>query len=160
MFKKGLSLIICVLFAGSVCGCYIGADAKLRRREHKTALKLFEYIQDEDIDSLVEMFAEDTADHHDLEQEWEDFFDEVDGDIESYGRLQVSVVEEWVDDWKTTRAMLQVTFSDVTTDEGTVYDELCYTSYAVHSDPDMVGINVLELSSDNDDIIVGGYTEE
>lgn len=158
MLKKALSLIVCVLFAGSVCGCYIGSGAKYRRKEHRTALKVFEYIQDEDIDSLVELFSEDAADRHDLEQEWEDFFDAVDGDIESYDRLQISVSEERVDRGEITRIHLQVRFRDVTTDEGAEYDELVYMTYPVHSDSDYLGITVLELISDDDEIVVGGYT--
>lgn len=160
MYKRVFSLLICVLFVFGTCGCYIGSGAGMRRREHKKAKVLFGYLQDEDIESIEELFADNASRAADLDRQLDDFFDEIDGDIESYGRIDVSIVEEWVDDWKTTRAMLQVTFRDVTTDEGVTYDEIVYMSYAVHQDPDLVGINVMSLITDDKEVIsVGGYTE-
>ncbi len=55
--------------AACLCSCYIGADAKPRRQERKTALKVFKYIKNEDIDKLVDLFAEDTKDNYDVEDE-------------------------------------------------------------------------------------------
>ena len=74
--KRKLSLTVVLLFAFSLSGCYIGADADLRRKEHKLVLNVFEHLKNEDIDFLTELFAERTSDQHDLEEEWEQFFDD------------------------------------------------------------------------------------
>lgn len=152
--KKALSLIAAIIFAISVSGCYIGSDGKLRRKEHKQAVQVFKYLKKEDISALSKLFAERTDDQCDLEEEWEVFFDEVDGRIVSYDDLQVSVIERWDDHWKITRALLQVTFRNVKTDEGVVYDEIVYDDYAIHSDPDCEGIIVVSLGKDI--VVVGG----
>lgn len=146
--------MVVILFAFSVSGCYIGADAGLRRKEHKQALQVFKYLKKEDVDALNGLFSESVAENHDLDEEWEAFFDEIDGNIVSYDKLEVSVLERWDDNWKTTRALIQVTFRNVTTDEGEVYEKIIYNDYAIHSDKDSVGITVFCL--ENDKAVVGG----
>ena len=97
MFRKILSVMVVILFAFSVSGCYIGADPGLRRNEHKQALQVFKYLKKEDVDALNGLFSESVAENHDLDEEWEAFFDEIDGNIVSYDKLEVSVLERWDD---------------------------------------------------------------
>ena len=157
--KRLLALLLCVFTAACLCSCYIGADAKPRRQERKTALKVFKYIKNENIDKLVDLFAEDTKDNYDVEEEWEDFFDFIDGHIVSYGDLEVTASEVWFDHWKRTYTNMMVVYEDVVTDEGTVYKKLIYCHIIVDEDKDMVGINAFELiDSDGESVaVVGGY---
>jgi hypothetical protein len=156
--KRILAILLCVAVVFGMCGCYLGSAAKERRTAHKKALKFFEYIKDENIDKLTDMFSDDTRSEYDVEQQWEDFFDSVDGQIESYGKLKVTDSEVWYDGGKVTHALITVSFTDVVTDEGVRYDELSYEHVVTDKDKDAVGIKVLEiLDSDEEEVaVVGG----
>lgn len=155
--KKIVSFALTVMLIFCMCGCYLGSAAKERRAAHKTALKLFKYIQNEDIDKLTKLFSKDSRHDYDVEEDWEDFFDSVDGHIESYGRLRVTDVEVWYDGGKVSHAIIQVVFEDVVTDEGTEY-EISYEHVVTDEDRDTLGIKVLELlDSDEESVaVVGG----
>ena len=159
--KKVFAIILCMTLIFGLCGCYLGSAAKERRTAHKQALKFFKYLKNEDIDKLTELFSDNTEYDHDVEQEWEDFFDTIDGDIVSYGRLQVTDVEVWYDGGKVSHAIIRVDFRDVVTDEGVTYDRLSYDYVVKDADKDAVGITVVELTdSDNNSLaVVGGYGE-
>ena len=161
-FTSVLALALSVTtLAFSLCGCYIGSAAKEKRKAHKTALKFFEYLKKEDIEKLTDLFSDNTEYDYDLEQEWEDFFDTIDGKIVSYGRLQVMDIEVWYEDYKVNHAIIRVDFRDVVTDEGVTYDMLSYNHVVKDVDKDAIGITVVELT-DNDDnslAVVGGVGE-
>ena len=122
---------MCIVFMFSACSCYIGADARERRIARKTALKLFKYMQEEDTDNLVRLFAKETKKEYDLEDEWEELFDSLDGTVKSYGKLEVTASEVWVDKGKVSYSVITVSFNDVVTDEGTRYDEIFFSQTVV-----------------------------
>ena len=148
--NRFLCLIVVLLFTLSVSGCYFLQYSKLRRNEIRSAKEFFEYLKDEDIDSLVDLFSDEVQDTCDLEEEWEEFFDVIDGNIESYDRLRVTYSEQFIDDGNITRCLLEVVFLDVTTDEGEEYDRLEYHTFVVHSDRDKLGITVVSLEDDDE----------
>ena len=148
--NRFLCLIVALLFTLSVSGCHFLQYSKLRRNEIRSAKEFFEYLKDEDIDSLVDLFSDDVQDTCDLEEEWEEFFDVIDGNIESYDRLRVTYSEQFIDDGNITRCLLEVVFLDVTTDEGEEYDRLEYNTFVVHSDRDKLGITEVRLEDDDE----------
>ena len=148
--NRFLCLIVVLLFALSVSGYHFLQYSKLRRNEIRSAKEFFEYLKDEDIDSLVDLFSDEVQDTCDLEEEWEEFFDVIDGNIESYDRLRVTYSEQFIDDGNITRCLLEVVFLDVTTDEGEEYDRLEYYTFVVHSDRDKLGITVVSLEDDDE----------
>ena len=152
---------MCIMF--SACSCYIGADARERRIARKTALKLFKYMQEEDTDNLVRLFAKETKKEYDLEDEWEELFDSLDGTVKSYGKLEVTASEVWVDKGKVSYSVITVSFNDVVTDEGTRYDEIFFSQTVVDkAEKDMIGINALEIFDEDEEsvAVVGGYGED
>ena len=154
---------MCIVLMFSACSCYIGADAKERRIARRTALKLFKYMQKEDTDNLVRLFAKEASREYDLEDEWDDLFDSLDGTVVSYDDLYVTAVEVWVDKGKVSHSVIQVRFTDVVTDEGTRYDEIGFSQTVVdNKEKDMIGINVLEILDENEEpvAVVGGYGDD
>lgn len=154
---------MCIVFMFSACSCYIGADARERRIARKTALKLFKYMQEEDTDNLVRLFAKETKKEYDLEDEWEELFDSLDGTVKSYGKLEVTASEVWVDKGKVSYSVITVSFNDVVTDEGTRYDEIFFSQTVVDkAEKDMIGINALEIFDEDEEsvAVVGGYGED
>ena len=159
--KKVFAIVLCMAIVFGLCGCYLGSAAKERRTAHKTALKFFEYLKDEDIEKLTKLFSDNTQYDYDVEQEWEDLFDSIDGYIVSYGKLQVTDIEVWYDGGKVSHAIIRVDFRDVVTDEGVTYDMLSFDHVVKDADKDAIGITVVELtdSDDNSLAVVGGYRE-
>ncbi len=138
----------------------MGTAAKERGQGQKIGLKLIEYINDKDTDSIVELFSEKVQDNFDLEKEIEDFYAVLGSDIESYGRLKSTDIEVWYDKGKLTHAIISVEFYDVITEDGIQYDELSFTYIAVDEDKDRVGIEALSLCIDDEETaVVGGYPE-
>ena len=156
--KRVFVLVLCVAVMFGTCGCYLGSAAKERKSAHRKALKFFEYIKDENIDKLTDMFSDDSRSEYDVEEQWEHFFDSVDGQIKSYGDLKDTDSEVWYDGGKVTHAVIRVRFTDVVTDEGVRYDEIGYDHVITDSDKDAVGIMVLEiLDSEEESVaVVGG----
>lgn len=156
--KRVFTSVLCMAVMFGMCGCYLGSAAKERKAAHKKALKLFEYIKDENTDKLTDMFSDDTRDEYDVEEQWEDFFDAVDGEIKSYGKLKVTDSEVWYDGGKISHAVILVKFTDVVTDEGVRYDEISYYHVITDADKDAVGIRVLEILDDDEEsvAVVGG----
>ena len=159
MKKKLLCMVMVLLFTLSISGCYFMQYSKLKRKESENAKEFFNYLKDEDIDGLVNMFSDDIRDSFDLEECWEEFFDVVDGDIESYDRYHVTYLEQFIDDGKITRCLLKVEFSGVTTDEGVEYDTLEYQTYVVHSDDDQLGLCKIRLRDDDEFLSVIGRSQ-
>ena len=160
LLKKLLFLTFAFILIFPIGGCYAGTAAKERGQGEKIGLKLIEYINDEDTDSIVELFSEKVQDHYDLKKETEAFYDVLGSDIKSYGRLQSQDVEDWYDDGKLTHAIIIVTLYDVITKDGKKFDELSFTYIAVDKDKNIVGVESLSLSNDDKDVsVVGGYFE-
>ena len=87
-----LSMGLVMLFPLSGCQIVdnvvksINDDPKNGEKEY--AEQVFEYLKNEDIDSLCELFAPEVSVEHSLESEWKYFFDHVDGKVVSYKSLK------------------------------------------------------------------------
>lgn len=137
---------------------------KLARKE---AEQLFEYLKNEDIDSLIELFPEAVRSAHDLEAEWQAFFERIDGKLISYDGISFGAEEKSVKDGELYYSTLVVDFNNVATDTGAVYKVMGYQQTRVNTaDPEAEGINVFELAffGDNDMIdevvAVGGIVPD
>ncbi|MCR5060641.1 MAG: DUF5104 domain-containing protein [Saccharofermentans sp.] len=150
MKNKFICIVMILILTINVSGCHFTQYSELRHQEFKNADIFFDHLKEEDIDSLINMFSDDIRDSCDLEDEWKEFFDVIDGSIESYGSIMVTYSEQFIDDGKITRCLLNVVFYNVTTDEGSEYDTLEYNNYVVHSDQDQLGLCVVRLEDDDE----------
>ena len=81
--RKAVSFLIVIVTAFSLFGCKaFGDDPK--RIEKEDAVQIFEYLKNEDIDSLCGLFSKEASAKHSIRSEWESFFARVDGKIVSY----------------------------------------------------------------------------
>lgn len=136
----------------------INDDPKTGEREY--AEQVFEYLKNEDIDSLCELFAPDVRSKHNLENEWKIFFEHMDGKIVSYKGLEYPGEGLEKDkDGEVYDSHISVNFAGVKTDNGTVYEEFGYYHVKVSGDdPDSVGLFVFTMQDPDtgDWITVGG----
>ena len=80
--------------------------------------------------------------NHDLEKEWEDFFEKMDGKAVSYKKI--SFPNEGVgkdENGEVYKMHVAVNYNNLKTDKGTVYKQFGYQHIRVSkSDPDSVGL--------------------
>ena len=169
--KKKTALIAFMLILGLVItGC--GSEADLEKTNpkklaRKEAEDIFEYIKDEDIDSLVDLFAEDVKKSHDLKKEWEEFFEKMDGKAVSYGGISFPGEGMGVDkDGNIYDSHLSINYNKVKTDTGTVYQEFGYYQTRIDTKhPEREGINLFTFQmvdkdgNKGDFYTVGDYIE-
>ena len=141
---RKLQVAIAILLSVSLCGCSVFDRLKNdpKKIEGANAEIIFKYIEDEDIDALCELFAEDVQVSHDLEAEWEAFFDALDGTPVSYSSLSFPVEGYETDkDGNVTDSHISVNYNNVKTDTGATYEEFGYLIYQVYSeDPSQEGL--------------------
>ena len=142
--KRFGALVLCVLMALQLFGCALIKNIKNdpKNLEKPDAEKIFEYIKDEDIDSLCELFSPEVKKNHDLEKEWEEFFEKMDGKAVSYDKIKFMNEGVGTDkDGEVYKMHVGINYNNVKTDKGTVYKEFGYQHIRVSkSDPDSEGL--------------------
>ena len=142
--KRFGALVLCALMALQLFGCALIKNVKNdpKNLEKPDAEKIFEYIKDEDIDSLCDLFSPEVKKNHDLEKEWEDFFEKMDGKAVSYKKISYPNEGEGKDEnGEVYKMHVAVNYNSVKTDKGTVYKQFGYQHIRVSkSDPDSVGL--------------------
>ena len=158
---RKFQVALAILMSVTLCGCSILDRLKNdpKKIESANAEKIFEYIKDEDTDALCGLFAEYVQDTHDLEAEWEAFFDAIDGTPVSYSSLSFPGEGYETDpDGNVIDSHLSVNYNGVKTDTGETYDEfgyLIYQAYAV--DPSQGGLsNFCVYLADSDEWVTVG----
>lgn len=164
--RKEISLFLCLAAAFAVFGCDLAARGKKayeqdpKRIEKENAEKIFEYLKNEDIDSLCELFSKESQKHHNIRNEWESFFRHVDGKIVSY--KSISYPNEGLEkdgNGEVNDSHISVNYAGVTTGNGTVYKEFGYYRVQVSKkDPDSEGLSVFTMKDpvSGEWITVGG----
>ena len=142
--KRVGALVLCALMALQLFGCALIKNVKNdpKNLEKLDAEKIFEYIKDEDIDSLCDLFSPEVKKNHDLEKEWEDFFEKMDGKAVSYKKISYPNEGEGKDEnGEVYKMHVAVNYNNMKTDKGTVYKQFGYQHIRVSkSDPDSVGL--------------------
>lgn len=149
-----------------LCGCRIidayRNDPKRIEREH--AEEVFRLLIDKDTDALIELFSEDARENHDLEAEWEVFFEAIDGDLESYRSVYFPIEGYGKDqNGEVFDSHLFVNYNNVTTDTGAVYSDFGYYLDAVDPNyPELEGIDFFCFTDPDtgEEYMVGGVSEE
>jgi len=152
IFKRALCVVISITMLFSLASCNFKRSS--RNAAIREAKKYFEYLKDQDIKKLNKLFSDDVKESHDLEDEWDTFFDSIDGNIVSYGKVSSGGEEKWSDLGKVTYYDIVINFEDVTTDTGTVYEYISYRQVRIDSKhPDREGISlfVVRTPSESDD---------
>lgn len=164
--KRITALLMSLVMLFSLSGCQIVDNVAKsikddpKNGEKEYAEQVFEYLKNEDIDSLCELFAPEVSVEHSLESEWKYFFDHVDGNIVSYKGLKYPGEGIGKDqDGEVYDSHISVNYSGVKTDNGTVYEEFGYYHVKVNrDDPDSVGLVVFTMQDPDTGnwITVGG----
>lgn len=151
--NKILLVIILFFFSISLTGCSIKeTETYSTLMAMKEAKSCFEYLKEKDISNLNKLFSENVQKTHDLESEWEEFFDFIDGNIVSYRNYRAASQTLWVDEWKTTKLIIGVHFYDVETDTGKIYKELGWEKVSIDvNNREKKGINNIYVRFDNGD---------
>ncbi|WP_034450330.1 DUF5104 domain-containing protein [Butyrivibrio sp. AE2032] len=164
--KRLTAILMCAVMALSVCSCSfvervvdkVKNDPK--KLEKADAEQIFEYLKNEDIESLCALFSPEVKKHHNLELEWEIFFDNLDGNLVSYKSLSYPGEGGSTDkNGEVIDSHISVNYNGVTTDTGTQYKEFGYYHVRVNrNDPDSEGLTVftMQLPVSGNWISVGG----
>ncbi len=158
-----LAVIIAVLLSVSCLmnGCdhfgHIDSDIE----GEKLSLKLLQYLNENDSDSLKNMFCERTRNSPDFYQEIEDVLEFFEGEVTSHDSLVGKTSDsKSMDNGKITRLYIVPDITSVETDEGKTY-EIWFHTYLVNADhPDLVGImQIVVVSADGERISAGEFYE-
>ena len=155
MVKKGVAVMLSLALLCSLASC---SERHPANKAKKEAVGIFEAIKNHDTKKLNKMFTEDVRDTHDLDAEWEEFYDSIDGNIVSYGSITSGGEEVYYDYGQVTYSMIVININDVKTDTGMVYESLSYCQTRVdkkHPEREGIGIFSLLKRTDND----AGYEE-
>lgn len=164
----GILLVCAILLNFTGCSKFIEALNSERygakRLAGKEAEEIFKMLQEEDIEGLSALFSEDSRKYHNIELEWELFFDRIDGNIVSYSGISFPGEGMGVDkDGVIYDSHLSINFKNVKTDTGTVYKEFGYYQTRIDTrNPELEGINVFtaQIPGTNTFIDVGGFSSE
>lgn len=127
---------------------------------NKQAEKNFEYLKKQNTAKLIKQFSDDAKNNHDLNQEFADFYSNVDGKLISYDRVNCTDGEQYVDGGKVTKHRFTCEYRNIKTDTGASYEFLSYTFYKINDYyPSAVGINTLVLR-DDEELVVGLQGED
>lgn len=163
-----ITLIFAVLFSFTGCSKFIedlnSERYGAKRLAKKEAEEIFKMIQEEDIEGLSALFSEDSRTYHNIEMEWELFFERVDGNIVSYSSISFPGEGMGVDEnGEIYDSHLSVNFKNVKTDTGVVYKEFGYYQTRIDTrNPELEGINVFVAQVKGSDtyIDVGGFSSD
>ena len=120
------------------------------------AEKNFEYLKNHKTEKLIKQFSKNAQNYHDLEQEFEDFYTSIDGDLIGYDKAKCTDYEKYVDAGKTTKHAFTCEYENAQTSTGKVYESLSYNLYKTNDYyPDAVGINTLTIRDEGERAVVG-----
>jgi len=151
--KRIISIVI--LFAFNIfvfTGCthdsnYIPPDEMARLQ----SVSVMEYIKNEDIDGLKNMFCNKVSSSHDLDKEISDAISFMQSKILSYDPPKGTVGSKEIKSGETIKMKFYCTAENIKTDKDSTYS-LTFTSYAVcEEDPSKVGITYLRIIKENDE---------
>lgn len=175
-----IAIIILVVFLirgiiiPQIIRTYNPAKSSSRSREYlpsinarKEAKGYFEYLKKKDIQNLNKLFSSDIQDNHNLEKEWNAFFEAVDGNIVSYEKISTHEHGMNVDNRKVTYSDIVIEFKNVKTDTGKLYEYIAYYQIRVdvnHPGAEGIGSFSIAIPVENEngsqEVTVGGLIDE
>ena len=122
------AILVIVLFVFTSCGWEkVKEENKLLNEAKEETSVFFEYLKNEDIESLSNLFSKNKKDTHNLNEEWKSFFEEIDGKITDYDKMAFTETLKNVSKGEITYLVIQAEFKNVKTDTGQVYSEMEYS---------------------------------
>lgn len=149
-----LKKIICCISVGAsllfLTGCDFSDSSKIIQEDSE---KIFELIKSEDISQLSELFSDYVKRDHNVEEELQDFFESIDGELLDYKRFDISSSNEAHDkDGNLYEKGYTGNFKNISSSTGKKYYELIYYRTLVASDVSYYeGINGIRLIINEDD---------
>ena len=114
-----------------------------KRLAKDEAEEIFEYLKAKDIDKLTALFSKSAGSEQGLKNEWEKFFESIDGNIESYKSLDFPGEGITIDkNGEITDPHLDIEYKKVTTDKGAEYEIGYYQTRKYPKNTDIEGINL------------------
>lgn len=162
---RAISVLISLIFVIEACGCSLikNVAGGAKKSEQEYAEMVFEYIKNEDIDNLCKLFSPKIRASHDLEKEWEEFFDHMDGKMVSYKSLKYPNEGIGKDEnGEVYKEHYSVNYEGAKTSTGKVYKEIGYYHEVVNKkDPESEGMDVFTMQDPDTKTwyTVGGETE-
>ena len=163
-----ITLIFAVLLSFSGCSKFIedmnSERYGAKRLAKKEAEEIFQMVVDKDIEGLSALFSEDSKKYHNIEREWEMFFNRLDGNVVSYSGISIPNEGMGVDkDGVIYDSHLSVNYKNVKTDTGTVYTNFGYYQTRIDTrNPELEGINLftVQFPDTGKYFTVGGFSSE
>lgn len=147
--------IICCISVGASLLFLTGCESRpsLYYISHEDADKIFELIKSEDISQLSELFSDEVKSEHNLEEELQKFFENIDGELLKYEKLDFSGSTEGYDkNGNLDKYSFIGEFKNISSStEKKYYELLYYRTFVSAAYPDTEGINGIRLIINEDD---------
>jgi len=147
-------LLLCIsMFLLSGCGVNkVIEETRLCEEAKAEGEQVFEYLKNEDIESLSDLFCQNKKDSANLEEKWQVFFDAIDGKIISYDKYSCEENMRTFSKGELTYLVLAIKYSNIKTDTGKIYEYLTYTTTAKNSNSNLdEGVSNFILLQGKDD---------
>ena len=159
-----ITLVLAILLSFTGCSKFIedmnSERYGAKRLAKKEAEEIFRMLQH----SWCKFYGFGSRKYHNIEMEWELFFDRLEGKVVSYSGISFPGEGMGVDkDGVIYDSHLSINFKNVKTDTGTVYKEFGYYQTRIDTrNPELEGINVFtaQIPGTNTFIDVGGFSSE
>ncbi len=113
-FITTIALIFISIFILSGCGVKkIMEETRLSKEVKKESTQVFDYLKNEDIKSLSDLFCQNQKDNSDIKEKWKNFYESIDGKILAYDKLSCTETMRTFSDGKLTYLVFRIEYSDV-----------------------------------------------
>ncbi|MBR4022056.1 MAG: DUF5104 domain-containing protein [Ruminococcus sp.] len=156
---KKITCVIVFLLLFSFCGCS-NTNSKnkdyyekhnLKKLAKDEAVIIFEYIKNKNTDELIEYFSDDIKNTHNLQSEWESFYEFINGDIQNYNEISFTGEAMSINkEGQINDSHLTVVFNNVVTTENIVYEIGYYHQRISKEHPKSKGINLFTVNIRDD----------
>ena len=146
------AILVIVLFVFTSCSWEkVAEEDRLVKEAKDEAEQIFDYLKEEDISSLSTLFSENQRKNYDLEKEWNNFFEQIDGKFLSYEDVSFEENRRTFADNKLTYLVVRIEFKNIKTDTGRIYEKMGYSkTLKSEYDSNNEGISGFSLRKERD----------
>ena len=138
-----------------LCGCgleKVQEETQLCKTAKEDGKQFFEYLKEEDIQSLSDLFSENEKNKYDLKKEWKAFFEQIDGNFVSYDEMSFDENQRTFYDNQLSKLIGYVEFTNIKTSTGHIYEKMGYSIILKYSyDSKEEGVSGFSLRKERDE---------